>query len=45
MVTISEIARLAGVSKTTVSNVINGKLEQVGEETREKILEIIEKNG
>jgi len=45
MLTISEIARLAGVSKTTVSNVINGKFEQVGEETREKILKIIEDNG
>lgn len=45
MVTIAEIARLAGVSKTTVSNVLNGKTDQVGEETRKKILKIIEESG
>jgi DNA-binding LacI/PurR family transcriptional regulator len=45
MLTIAEIAKLAGVSKTTVSNVLNGKLEQVGKETREKILKIIEESG
>ncbi|MGQ9473885.1 MAG: LacI family DNA-binding transcriptional regulator [Candidatus Caldatribacteriaceae bacterium] len=38
MLTIAEIARLAKVSKTTVSNVLNGKVEQVGEETRKRIL-------
>ncbi len=45
MVTIAEIARLAGVSKATVSNVLNGKIEQVGEETRQRILRIMEEVG
>lgn len=45
MLTITEIARLAGVSKTTVSNVLNGRYNQVGENTRKKILKIIEENG
>ena len=33
---ISEIAQKAGVSKATVSNVINGKLSKVSDETKEK---------
>ncbi|MDK2799455.1 MAG: LacI family transcriptional regulator [Clostridiales bacterium] len=41
-VTINDIAKLANVSKTTVSKVINNKAEGVGEETRKKILKIIE---
>ena len=40
--TISKIAELAGVSKATVSRVINGS-GYVSKETREKILEIIRK--
>ena len=39
-ITISEIADLAGVSKTTVSRVLNDKPD-VNPETRERILEII----
>lgn len=39
--TISDIARLANVSKATVSRVINNKSEGVGEETKQKILKII----
>ena len=40
-VTISDIARVANVSKATVSRVINNKPEGVGKETRENILRII----
>lgn len=40
--TIGDIAKLANVSKATVSRVINNKSEGVGEETRQKILKIIE---
>ncbi len=42
---ISEIAQKAGVSKATVSNVINGKLSKVSDETREKIESIIRETG
>ncbi len=42
--TIGEIAKLAGVSKTTVSRVLNNKPD-VKAETREKILELIEQNN
>jgi LacI family transcriptional regulator len=41
-ITISEIARMAGVSKTTVSRVINNKPD-VDERTRERILTLIAK--
>jgi LacI family transcriptional regulator len=41
MVGIKEVAKQAGVSVSTVSNVINNK-KNVGEETREKILKICE---
>jgi LacI family transcriptional regulator len=41
-VTIKDIARLAGVSITTVSRVINNKQEGVGEETVKRIRKIIE---
>lgn len=42
---IREIAKRAGVSTATVSNVINGKLSKVSPETREKIEEIIKETG
>lgn len=38
---IADIAKIAGVSKATVSRVINNKSEGVGLETKEKILDII----
>jgi len=37
-VTIADIARLSGVSKTTVSRILPGKSELVKKETREKVL-------
>lgn len=40
-ITIKDIAKAANVSKATVSRVINNKSEGVGEETRNKILQII----
>lgn len=41
MIGIKDIAKRAGVSPSTVSNVINGK-KNVGEETRKKILALME---
>lgn len=40
----SEIARLAGVSRSTVSRVING-YSNVPEETRERVMKVINENG
>ncbi|MGB9680444.1 MAG: LacI family DNA-binding transcriptional regulator [Thermoanaerobacteraceae bacterium] len=40
-VTIKDIAKLANVSITTVSRVINNKTEGVSEETRERILQLV----
>lgn len=42
---IHDIARLAGVSASTVSKVMNGKDRDISEETRKKVLEIIEKEN
>lgn len=44
-VTMEYIARMANVSKATVSRVVNGKTEGVGKETRERIQRIIEEYG
>jgi len=43
--TIREVAKHAGVSLQTVSNVLNGRTSQVGDETRERVLHAIEKLG
>lgn len=43
--TISDIAKLANVSKTTVSFYLNGKFEKMSEETRQRIEKVIEKTG
>ncbi len=43
--TISDIARLAGVSKATVSRVINNKDRGVGPETKARILRLIDELG
>lgn len=39
-----EVARLAGVSRSTVSRVVNG-YSNVSEETRKKVMEVIEEHG
>ncbi len=41
MITIKEIARMLGVSPTTVSNVLNGRTEKMSEQTRIKIEEML----
>ena len=45
LVTLKEIAREAGVSMTTVSNVINGNAGRVSAATIERIKEIIRRSG
>ena len=40
-ITINDIAKLAGVSKTTVSFYLNGKFEKMSEETRAKLEDVI----
>ena len=42
---IHDIAWLAGVSASTVSKVMNGKDRDISEETRRKVLEVIEKEN
>lgn len=42
---IHDIARLAGVSTSTVSKVMNGKDRDISEETRKRVLEVIEKEN
>lgn len=44
-VTIADIAKMANVSKATVSRVINKKPEGVGRETRNRILKIVEESN
>ena len=44
-ITINDIARLSGVSKASVSRYINGKYENLSEETRDRIGKIIEDTG
>lgn len=41
-ITISDIANLSGVSKTTISRYLNGKYEGMSEATRNRIQEVIE---
>lgn len=43
--TISDVAALAGVSKTTISHYLNGKYEFMSEKTRDHIEEIINESG
>jgi LacI family kdg operon repressor len=44
-ITINDIAKLAGVSKTTVSFFLNGKFEKMSEDTRKRIESAIEKTN
>ncbi|PAB60498.1 LacI family DNA-binding transcriptional regulator [Anaeromicrobium sediminis] len=44
-VTIKDIAKYAKVSTATVSNVVNGKTGKISEETRIKVLKVIEKHN
>ncbi len=42
---IRDIAKLAGVSASTVSKVMNGKDKDISEETRKKVLQVIEEEN
>jgi len=41
-VTIADVAKKAGVSKTTVSRILNNKFDHTTEETRKRVLKVIE---
>lgn len=43
--TIKKIAELAGVSTATVSKILNGKDQYISEATRQRVLDIVEKEG
>lgn len=45
LLTIKRIAELAGVSSATVSKVLSGKDQYISEPTRQRILEIVEREG
>lgn len=42
---IRDIAKLAGVSPSTVSKVMNGKDKDISEETKKKVLQVIEEEN
>lgn len=44
MVTLTEVARLSGVSASTVSNVLNGR-SNVGEATKQRVLQVVKETG
>ena len=43
MITIKDIAKLSGVSITTVSKIVNNKAEDISQETIDKVLDIVKK--
>ncbi len=45
--TLDEIAKLAGVSKTTASYVVNGKAKQyrISEKTQKKVMDVVQSNN
>ena len=45
MIRLQDIADMAGVSRTTVSNVINGNTKRVSQETIDKITEILKEQN
>lgn len=44
LITIKEIAKICGVSSSTISNILNGK-KNVSEATRQKVLEVVKQTG
>lgn len=44
MITVKEIAKMCGVSPSTVSNILNGK-KKVSEETKKRVLAVVEETG
>ena len=42
---IKEVAKLAGVSTSTVSKVINGKDKDISEKTRVRVLEVVKESN
>ena len=44
MARLQDIADMAGVSRTTVSNVLHGKTKRVSQETIDKIKKLLEEN-
>lgn len=45
MITIKDMAQLAGVSPTTVTNVLHGRTKKMSKETLEKVQEVIESSN
>ncbi len=45
MITIKEMAEIAGVSPTTVANVLHGRTKKVSKETMEKVQKVIEQSN
>ena len=45
MIRLQDIAEMAGVSRTTVSNVINGNTKRVSQETIDKITAILKEQN
>ena len=43
-ITMETVAKIAGVSKATVSRVLNGAEEGVGSETRQRVLNVAQRN-
>ncbi|MCQ2536774.1 MAG: LacI family DNA-binding transcriptional regulator [Lachnospiraceae bacterium] len=44
MITVKDIAKICGVSPSTVSNILNGK-NKVSDETRKRVLAVVEETG
>ncbi|MDF1489583.1 LacI family DNA-binding transcriptional regulator [Tessaracoccus caeni] len=45
MVTLKDVARVAGVTKMTVSNVLNGRTGQVSEQTSRRVMQAVKELG